>query len=51
MQSVMTGCAPYAVTSTGDDHFSGLKRSIVRGGEPSVCGQVGKRGIGEVALN
>jgi hypothetical protein len=51
MQPMMTRCACYAVTSAGDDHFSGLERSIVRGSKPSVCGQASERGIGEIALN
>jgi hypothetical protein len=51
MHSMMTGCACYAVTSAGDDHFGGLERSIVCGSKSSVCGQASERGVGEVALN
>jgi hypothetical protein len=51
MQPVMTRYVCYAVTSAGDDHFSGLERSIVRGSKPSVCGQASERGIGKIALN
>jgi len=47
----MTRRACYAVTSTRDDHFGGLKCSIVRRGEPAICRQALERGVGEVALN
>jgi hypothetical protein len=48
---MMTGCACYAVTSAGDDHFGALECSVVRGSKPSVCGQAGERGVGQVTLN
>ena len=47
----MTGSAGDAITGTSDDHFRGLERCVIGGGESSIGRQGGERCISEIAFD